>query len=286
MKIFVDLRALAGALFLFAAIPCTAADASTMRIGGLSYPEAPAADWRLPAPLREISGFATDAKGRLFAHDDETAVVHQLDYAAGRIVKSFAFGNPPLRGDFEGLTLMGERLCLTDSNGTLICGKEGAAGAHVAFEGIETGVGKTCEVEGVAYAPDEDLLYFACKNPRVPELENHLAIIAWSPQQRAQVPARSVTIDLERFDDLPGDGRFRPSDVTLAPGGRSLVLTCARRRALITVARDGSTASALRLPDSKGLKQIEAVAFGSGNALLVASEGKDRGRMRVYHVAE
>jgi len=286
MKKFAELRAVFVALLSFTVTPHAIADSPTMRIGELSFAEAPIADWKLPVPLREISGFATDAKGRLFAHDDETAVVHELDYAAGHIIKSFAFGNPPLRGDFEGLTLIGDRFCLTDSNGRLICGNEGAAGAHMAFERIETGVGKTCEIEGVAYAADEDLLYFACKNPRVPELENRLAVIAWSLTRRAQVPGRSLAIDPERFDDLPGEGHFRPSDVALAPNGRYLVLSCAKRRALITLARDGSSASAVRLPDSKPLKQIEALAFGSAGTLLVASEGKDRGRMRVYHVAD
>jgi hypothetical protein len=286
MTSFADMRPLFVALVAIVAAPWAVADAAPLRVGTLSYAEAPVADWNLPAPLREISGFATDAKGRLFAHDDETAVVHELDYAAGRIVKSFAFGNPPLRGDFEGLTIIGNRFCLTDSNGRLICGSEGAAGAHLAFERIDTGVGKRCEIEGVAYAADEDLLYFACKNPRVPELEGRLAVIAWSLKQRAQVPARSLSIDLDEFDDLEGDGRFRPSDITLAPDSRYLVLSCAKRRALITLARDGSTATAVRLPDSKGLKQIEALAFGSARALLVASEGKDRGRMRVYHVAD
>jgi hypothetical protein len=289
MTTFAELRAGVAALALLAGAPCALADTTTLRVGSLVYAEDPVADWNLPPQLRELSGFATDAKGRLFAHDDENAVVHELDYAQGRIVKSFAFGNPPLRGDFEGLTLIDDRFCLTDSNGTLICGNEGAAGAHVAFERIETGAGKLCEIEGVEYAADADLLYFACKTARVPDLENHIAVIAWSLTERAQVPARSLKFDLEQFADLPGDGRLRPSDVTLTPDGRSLVLSAAKRRALITLARDGSTASAVQLPDSKDLKQIEAVAFGSGDALLVGSEGKKKqgqGRMRVYHVAD
>ena len=57
--------------------------------------DAPRRDrWELPKELNEISGLAVDSEGRLFAHDDERAIIYQLDPATHRVVKRFAFGRP------------------------------------------------------------------------------------------------------------------------------------------------------------------------------------------------
>src|SRR5262245_29444912 len=118
MTTFADPRWRAVALLALATASATASvvaeEPTTMGIGDRAYSVTPASEWKLPGALRELSGFATDANGRLFAHNDEAAIVHELDYVTGRIVKSFAFGDPPLRGDWEGITIMRDRICLTD----------------------------------------------------------------------------------------------------------------------------------------------------------------------------
>lgn len=263
-----------------------AADEMGFDVAGHRYHAAPDAEWALPAGLRELSGFATDAGGRLFAHNDEVAIVHEIDYARGGIVKSFALGNPPVAGDFEGITFIGDRIALTDSNGVLYLASAGEPAASVGFERIPTGIGARCEVEGIAYAAAEGLVYFACKSARTPALDEYVTVIAWSAEQRREVPERTLSVTTDRFGELPGKGKLHPSDIAIAPGSGDLVLTTAKRRALLTIARDGTRVSAFRLPDSKTLKQIEAIAFGSGGTLLLGSEGKDRGRMRVYRPAD
>src|SRR5688572_27149731 len=52
--------------------------------------------WDLPSRLHEISGLATSADGRVFAHDDEHAVIYQIDPKQGRIMKWFSLGSPPV----------------------------------------------------------------------------------------------------------------------------------------------------------------------------------------------
>jgi hypothetical protein len=282
----VEMRA---ALALIAALltgPCAAAEETAFDLAGHRYPASPDTEWALPDALRELSGFTTDAEGRLFAHNDEVAVIHEIDYARGGIVKSFALGNPPVAGDFEGIAFIEDRIALTDSNGVLYLATEGDPGAAVGFERIPTGIGARCEVEGIAYAADEGLLYFACKTARAPALEGSVTVIAWSAAQRREVTERTLSVALDRFGELPGKGKLRPSDIAIAPGSGDLILTTAKRRALLTIARDGTRVSAFRLPKSKTLKQIEALAFGSGGTLLLGSEGKDRGRMRVYRPAD
>lgn len=277
------------ALALIAALlvgTSVAAEETAFDLAGHRYRAAPDTEWALPAALRELSGFSTDTRGRLFAHNDEVAVIHEIDHARGGIVKSFALGNPPVAGDFEGITFVEDRIALTDSNGVLYLATEGEPGATVGFERIPTGIGARCEVEGIAYATEEDLVYFACKTARTPALEDYVTVIAWSAGQRREVPERTLSVAIDRFGELPGKGKLRPSDIAIAPGSGDLILTTAKRRALLTIARDGTRVSAFRLPDSKTLKQIEAIAFGSGGTLLLGSEGKDRGRMRVYRPAD
>ena len=46
----------------------------------------------LPKEIREISGLATSADGRLFGHGDEKAMIAELDLASGAIVKRFTLG--------------------------------------------------------------------------------------------------------------------------------------------------------------------------------------------------
>ena len=58
--------------------------------------------FELPKKLREISGIALAADGRLFAHGDERAAIFQLDTASGEIVKEFYLGREGgMSGDFE-----------------------------------------------------------------------------------------------------------------------------------------------------------------------------------------
>ena len=57
--------------------------------------------WRLHRRLREISGLASAPGDRIFAHDDERAVIYEID-REGRLVKAFAMGDKPVREDFAG----------------------------------------------------------------------------------------------------------------------------------------------------------------------------------------
>ncbi|MEM7504621.1 MAG: hypothetical protein AAF417_21465, partial [Pseudomonadota bacterium] len=77
----------------------------------------PSAEWRLPKRLKEISALAMSDSHRLFAVDDEIAIIYEIDYDNGKLLQAFAFGEPALRGDFEGLALVGDRFYLLTSDG-------------------------------------------------------------------------------------------------------------------------------------------------------------------------
>ncbi|MGE0352695.1 MAG: hypothetical protein AB7Q69_05580, partial [Gemmatimonadales bacterium] len=79
----------------------------------------PVARYRLPRALTEISGLAMNAEGRLFAHDDERGIIFEVDYRSGRILRSFSLGRRGLRGDYEGIAVVGQSIWLVTSDGTL-----------------------------------------------------------------------------------------------------------------------------------------------------------------------
>jgi hypothetical protein len=109
------------------------------------FADAPDRQWRLPERLREISGLAAGPDGRLFGHDDEAAIVYEIDVERGALVKAFALGEPVETGDFEGLALTpAGDFWLTTSRGRLYRFREGADGAHVAYQRFDTGLSQVC----------------------------------------------------------------------------------------------------------------------------------------------
>lgn len=242
----------------------------------------PAERWELPGALREISGLAVDSAGRVFAHDDERAIIYQLDPAARRVVKRFSFGHPAARGDFEAIVVADNRLILTTSDGVLYAGREGEDGEAVPFTVQVTGAGRLCEIEGMVYAPAERALLFACKEPRIRTLHGRFAVLRWSlarkaldAQPRLFVPLANLTRDL----GVPG---FHPSEmIRLARSGHYLVLA-SRERAIAELTGTGDVVAVARLRHREH-PQAEGLALAQDGALLVADEGgSGRGAVSVY----
>ena len=177
----------------------------------------PADRWELPKELDEISGLAADGGGRLFAHGDERAIVYQLDPASHRVLKRVAFGHPAVHGDFEGIALADDRVVLTTSDGVLYLAREGSDGEAVQYTVRDTGVGRRCEVEGLAYEPSERILLLACKLPRVESLKGRVAVYAWSLERQALVPDPRFLVPLSQITGRLGGSTFHPSDLAAIP---------------------------------------------------------------------
>ncbi|HUF75282.1 MAG TPA: hypothetical protein VMM35_03345, partial [Longimicrobiales bacterium] len=105
--------------------------------------------FELPGRLDEISGLAVTPDGRLFGHDDERALVHEIDPMSGSVGKRFSAGDPPLRGDFEGIAIVGERFFLVTSTGLLYEMREADDRSEAPYRISDTGLGAHCEVEGL-----------------------------------------------------------------------------------------------------------------------------------------
>jgi len=235
--------------------------------------DAPLARFDLPRDLREISGLALTADGRLLAHDDNIARVVELDYRHGTIVKRFLVGSPPLHGDFEGITVTPGGIFLLQSNGRLYQFPEGADGARVEYRAYDTGLGRDCEFEGVAYERASNSLLLACKTVWKPSLQGSLVIYRWRLGGGSGQVSR-LTIPLPKIiGSHPWKG-LHPSDITIDPTTGNYVLVASREKALIAVTPQGGVVFARPLHGRHA--QAEGVAITRDGILLISDEAGQR----------
>lgn len=239
--------------------------------------------WRLPDRLNEISGLALTPDGRLMAVNDEVAIVYELDYDGGRIVKAFAFGKPVVRGDFEGIAIVDGLVYLTTSTGRVYFAAEGADGQRVSFDNYDTELGKDCEIEGLTKSTDNTRLYFLCKNVRKKSALKGLMIFAWDVAKRELLADESVVLpEREIMKQLRVD-RLNPTGITIDRQSGNRIMVASRQRALIELTEDGDLVSARNMPLTNRHRQAEGIELTSDGRLLIADEGgTHKARLAVY----
>lgn len=236
----------------------------------------------LPAGLSEVSGLAIASTGSVFAHNDEEAVVHEIELATGRTLRRFSLGSPPARGDFEGIAAESGRVYLITSDGQLLAAPIGPDGARVPFEVHDTGVGAACEIEGLSLAPEPGNLLILCKRARRGGREGRLLIYQWRIGSTA--PVRRPWRDIELGEALGGGRRqFAPSSIEWVPARRQLVVVSARDRMLLVLDETGRILGTRRLEAARH-PQPEGLAVTSSDQLAIADEGQRGrpGRLTVY----
>jgi uncharacterized protein YjiK len=233
----------------------------------------------LPLALQEISGLAATGDGRLFAHGDERSVVVQVAPCDGTVVKAFSLGRPPVRGDFEGIAIAGERFFLITSTGILYETREGANGSAMPFTVLDTGFGATCEIEGLAYDPTDRTLLTGCKEPLSRALRGNVSLFRWSIDRRAPAASGRLGIPLAGFNGSKG---FSPAGVEYDPRSGHYLVVAGRQRQLAEVTAQGVIV-AVRALERERHQQPEGLALLGDTLLVVADEGgAGRARMTCY----
>jgi uncharacterized protein YjiK len=259
---------LCAACFALALIACAPSAPPAAAPEGSLFAAAPEQQWNLPRQLREISGLAVSPDGRVFAHDDETAILYEIDAVEGRLVKQFALGDPIETGDFEALAISPDgAFYMITARGLLYVFREGQDGAHVAFDTIDTGLRRTCEIEGLAYAPTENGLIIACKRMNVRGMRDEISLYLWREGAEA---APWLTLSARALAAHAGVAHFRPSSVEIDPvSGRILVLS-ADQGAMAELDPQGGVLSVRAL--GRRHRQAEGLTITADGALLIADE--------------
>jgi uncharacterized protein YjiK len=229
--------------------------------------------WMMPSELREISGIALTADGRLLAHGDEVARVYVLNPRRGVVLKKFTVGSGPA-GDFEGITVAGSDIYLLTSNGNLYRFSEGANEANVRYSMIDTRLGKECEFEGVAFERDSAWLLLPCKRVSKKLPRGQLIIYRWRLQATDSARLTMLTVPLTQViggNDWKG---FHPSDIAVDPATGNYVLISSQEKALVEITPAGSVERSESLPGKH--HQPEGVAITSDNILIISDEATKR----------
>lgn len=233
----------------------------------------PVAMWMMPADLKEISGLALTADGRLLTHDDNIGRIFAIDPRSGIVLNQFTLG-PGIHGDFEAITVVGSDIYLLNSNGTLYRFREGAKDAQVAFTKQDLRLGKECEFESLAYEADSAWLLLPCKRASKKSLQDKLVIYRFRLQGPDSTRLSMITIPLAEVIGSNDWKGFHPSDMTIDPNTGNYVIISSHEKGLVEITPGGLVDRAEPLPGKHN--QPEGVAITKDNLLIVSDEGSKK----------
>jgi uncharacterized protein YjiK len=228
----------------------------------------PVAEWIMPPELREISGLALTARGTVLTHDDNIGRVYEIDPRTGILLKGFSLAGG-VRGDFEAITVAGTDVYLLKSSGKIYKFQEGADASWVPYSVYDTGLGKECEFESMAYEADSSRLLLVCKKFLQKQPKELLIYHVPLPLgDRSAITAMQVAMK-----DVVGSNKwknFHPSDINIDPITKNYVIVASHERGLIVVTPDGEVVRSEPIPGNH--RQPEGVAITPDSLLLVSDE--------------
>jgi len=233
----------------------------------------PVAMWMLPADLKEVSGLALTADGRLLTHDDNVGRIFVIDPRSGIVLNQFTLGHG-IHGDFEAITVAGNDIYLLNSNGTLYQFREGGKDAHVSFTTQDLRLGKECEFESMAYEADSAWLLLPCKRTSKKSMQDKLIIYRFRLQGPDSTRLTMMTIPLAEVIGSNDWKGFHPSDMTIDPSTGNYVIISSHEKGLVEITPAGLVDRAEPLPGKH--QQPEGVAITKDNLLIVSDEGSKK----------
>jgi uncharacterized protein YjiK len=230
----------------------------------------------LPVSLQEISGLAFH-RGLLLAHDDELGRIYTINPVTGAVA-IFATLRGPIHDDFEGIAVLGDTVWLMTSSGKLYGVKATASRTPVAYALHNTGLGKRCELEGLAADAANGVLLFPCK--ALPKNGPGILIYRWNAAKGALAIPTTVSVTPKAIKKAGGPN-LRPSALEVVPGMDHLLVLSSSPPALIELDGDGVPRGYLRLPSRHA--RPEGLAIAANGDIFVSDEGVNRtGTLSVY----
>ena len=233
--------------------------------------------------LREISGLAIASETSVYAHNDEHGIVYELDVSDGAVRSAFAFGDPTVSADFEGIATLNGRVYLATSTGLIYEGFIGEHRGRVRFNVYDTGVGAFCEVEGLSRAREPKTFLILCKRSNIEDYQDRLVIFQWDLGERAPVSEPIVNKPYQEFLAQSDAEVFRPSALEWNDKNGTYVILSARSHQLVILDQEGGLLYQKSLQEQLHA-QAEGVALTSAGDLIIADEGAGRGpgKLSVY----
>jgi len=239
--------------------------------------------------LFEVSGLAVASDTSVFAHNDEHGIIYEISVENGDVRRIFALGDPTIAADFEGIASSHDRIYLITSNGILYEGLLGDHQSRVRFNAYDTGVGSSCEVEGLSKGPRDEngelSFLILCKSPRQPEFKDRLTIFKWNLSERLPVTETWLSIDRDNLLRQSEQKRFKPSGLHWQADTGHLFIISGGNRQFLLLDKEGEKIANYVLSKDHH-RQTEGVVIMPNGALVFADEGsrKSFGTLSVYNM--
>src|SRR5688500_14053576 len=208
----------------------------------------PVAKWIMPDVLREISGIALTADGRILAHNDERSRVFVIDPIKGVVTKSFSVGEKGMTADFEAIAVSGDDFFLLTSNGDIYQCREGKENDVVPFTRHVTGLGEECEFESLEVEPATRAFILACKNSKKKGERNQLLLFRWMKQDGGTASVTRIGVPLAEAIGANDWKQLSPSDIAIDPATGNYVLVTGPEKALIEITPQGQVVRSMPVP--------------------------------------
>jgi uncharacterized protein YjiK len=230
--------------------------------------------------LNEISGL-TFLNGRLFAHNDESAAVFQVDEYSGKILKKFTVGNPAIADDFEEIAATSNKLYLITSRGDLYMFSEGKDGGNAGYKKFATGITKG-DIEGLCYDESSSSLLIALKGSAGKSYKGYKVIYSYDLTHNKAGSEPKFKISLDEIKNKYGLKTFSPSAIVKNKKSGTYFVLSSRDKAIAELSSAGKILSLVKLDEYRH-NQPEGIAFSSDGTLIISDEGgNDRATLTRY----
>lgn len=217
--------------------------------------DSPLKSYKLQEELNEASGLAYYSQEELVLVNDEKGILYFFDLEEEKVTRTIEFKK---KGDFEGVTVVNNKLFALESNGTLytIIGEE-VSSIQLFDDGFD--------FEGLCYHEQRNSLLIACKEHSDQKKDDYIWIFEYDISNGRL--EKKPFLKIARSKKLKS---FRPSGITLHNNG-NLFITSAVNRSIIEVDRNANVLNNFRLPKMK-YPQVEGIAFDEQGYLFLVNE--------------
>lgn len=232
--------------------------------------------WDLPRYIHEPSGLALSRAG-LLTHADELGYIYRIADDFSEVTRVLQLENPVMSVDFEGIAVDGNTVYLMDNTGHIYIAENVSFGPHSIVERVirqQTGLGRQCELEGLAY--QAGLLLLPCKTALNDEYRGQLTVFSFDPQ--TAIASEFIRILIE--DDNPQDLALT---AIAAQGNDYYLLTTGQ---LIIVNPLEQSSRLIELDRSIHPQPEDIVVTASGNVIIVDDRRTGIGRISFYNSLE
>jgi len=228
---------------------------------------------KLADALSEISGLAFSADDRLFAHNDEKAVVFQINPENGEIIKKFLIGKWwAVEDDFEGMAISGNKFYLVTSKGNIFEFDEGNDSKLVDFKLYKTELSSEYNVEGLCYDDEINSLLLACKDYPGKGYKDERAVYKFSLTNYELSAKPYFTISLKKLKKKYKLKTFHPSGIEKHPVSKTFFLISAKNEhAILEVDKAGDIIAVEKLSE-KFHRQPEGITILQDKSLIICNE--------------